>query len=68
MSAITSKPTRQQLLRGITSLQDLFGKAMAYHGNDRDPNGFEKGSKALEQAHELCIELRGFDPICKGLK
>lgn len=65
---LTKKPTRRQLLMGITRLQNLIGKAMSAHGNDRDPNGFEKGSRLLDEAHELCIELRGFDPICEELE
>lgn len=46
----------------ITELQGLIGRAMARHGNDRDRDGYEKGQKLLEQAHELCIQARTFDP------
>lgn len=65
---LKKKPTRRELLMGITRLQNLVGKAMSCHGNDRDPNGFEKGSRHLEEAHHLCIELRSFDPICEELR
>nr|WP_280971437.1 hypothetical protein [Cupriavidus gilardii]WDE72675.1 hypothetical protein [Cupriavidus gilardii] len=59
---ITKKPTRKELLMVITELQGLIGRAMARHGNDRDRDGYEKGQKLLEQAHELCIQARTFDP------
>jgi hypothetical protein len=59
---ITKKPSRKQLLKVIVELQDLIGKAQARHGNDRDPNGFEKGQKLLEEAFQLCLEARQFDP------
>lgn len=62
MQAIAKKPTRKDLMKVITELQKLIGTAMSRHGNDRDPNGFEKGQIALEQAHNLCIEARSFDP------
>ncbi|AMR77980.1 hypothetical protein [Cupriavidus nantongensis] len=62
MLAIAKKPTRRELLQVITELQDLIGKAMARHGNDRDRDGYEMRQKYLEQAHELCIEARSFDP------
>lgn len=62
MPSITKKPSRKDLLRVITELQTLIGTAMSRHGNDRDPHGFEKGQRALEQAHNLCIEARAFDP------
>ena len=65
MAAIYKKPTRRQLLMGITRLQNLVGMALAHHQNDRDQDGFEKGVRLLNEAHELCIELRSFDPICK---
>jgi hypothetical protein len=62
MLTVTKKPSRKELLKVITELQKLVGTAMHTHGNDRDPNGFERGQKALERAHELCIQARAFDP------
>ena len=51
--------TRESRPEG-TELQRLIGGAMKHHGNDRD--GYEKGQKALERAHEQCFEARSFDP------
>lgn len=62
------KPNRRDLLIVITRLQGLIGQAMSLHGNDRDPHGFEKGQKLLNEAHTLCIEARGFDPPLDGKK
>lgn len=62
MLYVPKKPSRKDLLKVITRLQVLIGQAEAFHGNDRDPNGHEKGQKALRQAHELCIQARSFDP------
>lgn len=59
---ITKKPTRKDLLKVVTELQRLIGRGMACHGNDRDPHGFEKGNNALQEAHNLCIAARSFDP------
>lgn len=55
------KPTRRELMQGITRLQNLIGQAICLHGNDRDKDGFEKAQAVLDEAHELCIELRGYD-------
>lgn len=59
---IESKPNRRQLLRVIGELQDLIGRANALHANDRDPNGFEKAQAALDEAFQLCLDARSFDP------
>jgi len=59
---IDSKPTRAQLLRVVAELQSLIGEASAAHGNDRDPDGFEKGQAALRKAFGLCVAARRFDP------
>lgn len=59
---VNKKPNRKEMLAIITELQLLIGKAIGLHGNDRDPNGYEKGQKILEEAHQLCIEARSFDP------
>jgi len=55
------KPTRRDLLIVISRLQDVIGKSTAAHGNDRDPNGFEEGMKALDEAFRLCIEASSQD-------
>jgi hypothetical protein len=49
------------LLRTIMELQNLIGLASGLHGNDRNPNGFEKGQDALKEAFDLCIEAQRFD-------
>ena len=59
---IRSKPSRRKLMQVICHLQYLIGKAAAYHGNDRDNDGFEKGQNLLSEAHKLCILARSFDP------
>lgn len=56
------KPTRRDLLVVVGRLQDLIGQASASHGNDRDPDGFEKGMKHLETAFRLCVNALGHDP------
>ena len=55
--------TRRELLVVIARLQSLCGEAMMGYGNDRDPNGFEKGQTALKVLHALCIDAAGRDPI-----
>jgi hypothetical protein len=59
---ITKKPSRKDLLKVIAELQRLVGAAHGLHGNDRNRMGFEDGQKRLEEAHELCIQARSFDP------
>lgn len=56
------KPHRRDLMKVIAELQYLIGEAQASHGNDRNPNGFEQGQKALEKAFNLCLAARSFDP------
>ena len=41
----------------LGTVQDLIGVAKGCHMNDRDPNGFEKGQKALDEAFGLVVEL-----------
>lgn len=55
------------LLRVISELQGLVGRASSYHANDRDRNGHEKGQACLHTAHELCIEASSFDDQVDGL-
>lgn len=62
MRAITKKPSRGDLIKVVTELQRLIGKAQVCHGNDRNPNGFEQGQKALDEAFDLCLSARAFDP------
>lgn len=65
---VHNKPNRRVLLKGITRLQNLISEARGLHANDRDPNGFVQAQALLTQAHELCIELRAFDPPGEELK
>jgi hypothetical protein len=55
------RPTRRDLLVVVGRLQDLVGRAMCAHGNDRNPDGFEQGMRALQAAHELCVAARSLD-------
>ena len=59
------KPTRRDLLVVISRLQGFIGRAIGFHGNDRDRNGFERGQSELEAAHLLCIESSAQDPPVK---
>lgn len=59
---ITKKPSRRELLKVVSELQDLIGEAVAAHANDRDPDAFVKVQTPLEKAFELCIQARSFDP------
>ena len=59
------KPTRRDLLVVIGRLQDLIGRSLSTHGNDRNPDGFEQGMRALNDAFQLCIEARRQDPPVK---
>ena len=59
---VTAKPSRRKLMQVICELQRLVGEASAFHGNDRDNDGFEKGQKLLAEAHKLCLDARSFDP------
>jgi hypothetical protein len=51
----------------LTRLQGFISHASSCHGNDRDPDGFEKGQAALSEAMELVIAARGFDPPLDGV-
>lgn len=46
----------------LAKIQDLVGNAINWHGNDRDPNGFEKGQKALKEAFSIVVEMRSKYP------
>ena len=59
---LTKKPSRKDLLRVITELQGMIGNALGLHWNDRDPQGHENGQRLLQEAHDLCIRARSFDP------
>lgn len=48
-----TKKERKQL----ATVQDLIGHADNCHGNDRDPNGFENGQKALRKAFQIVVEM-----------
>lgn len=55
------RPTRRDLLVVIARLQDHIGRAQGYHGNDRDPDGFERGQEELKAAERLCHEAAAQD-------
>lgn len=59
---ITKKPSRRDLLKVITELQTLISRGRSLHANDRNPHGFEQGQNVLNEAFELCIAARSFDP------
>lgn len=52
---IAKGPVRK-LLVTITRLQDLVGRAQAFYENDRNPDGYELGGNALEEAFNLCVQ------------
>lgn len=62
MKPVPRKPTRRDLLVVIGRLQDIVSSAESCHGNDRDPNGFEKGQDLLKRAFRLCVSALGSDP------
>ncbi len=57
---ITKRPSRRDLLRVVYELQNIVGRAMVAN-NDRNPNQWGDTTKALEEAHTLCIDARAFD-------
>lgn len=59
---ITKKPSRNDLLKIVTLLQTMISNGRSLHANDLNPHGFEQGQKVLQDAFELCIKARSFDP------
>ena len=59
---VTRKPTRKDLLRVVSELQNLIGEAMAAHDNDRDPDSQLKVRAPLAKGFDLCVRARSFDP------
>lgn len=59
---VTRKPTRKDLIRLVTELQDLIGEALAAHDNDRDPDSQLKVRTPLSTGFDLCVQARSFDP------
>jgi len=54
----------KQELKKLARVQDLVGRAIGYHGNDRDPNGFERGQSSLNEAFDLIVDMLGkYPPI-----
>lgn len=52
------------IIQKVGEIQKLVGEAKALHDNDRDKNGHYLAQKKLDEAHELCIEIRNmYDPI-----
>ena len=60
--------TSKDFLEIITTIQSLVEKGKSYHMNDRNPNGFELGNKSLEEAIELCLEVRSMFPVTGYIK
>lgn len=64
MKTKIAKGNTRKLLIVIGKLQTLIGQAKNNHENDRNPNGFEKGQKALDEAFRLCLQARSeYDPV-----
>lgn len=59
------KPTRRDLLVVIGRLQDLIGRASSHAGNDRSPNRLANTQGTLDEAVQLCVEARCYDPPIK---
>ncbi len=53
------RPTRRDLLVVIGRLQGLIGHASSLYGNDRKPNGFEHGTRALKEAERAVYRSEG---------
>jgi hypothetical protein len=52
------------IIEKIGKVQNLVGRAKALHDDDRSPNAHEKAQNALDEAFELCLEIRNmYDPI-----
>jgi len=58
---IRKKPTRIDLLRVLDRLQYLVGHAIGTAHDDRNPCRLAVLVSALNEAHDLCIDARGFD-------
>ena len=59
---ITKKPTRKDLLKVISRLQGLIGSAQGIYDNDIATNRADRLHLLLEEAFDLCIQARSFDP------
>ena len=55
------RPTRRDLLLVIGRLQDKIGRARGAN-NDRNPNRFAEIDGVLQEAQELCVAARSYDP------
>lgn len=52
------------IIEMVGKIQALVGEAKSLHYADTNPDGFYIAQKKLEEAHELCIEIRNlYDPI-----
>jgi hypothetical protein len=52
------------IIQKVGEIQNLLGRAKALHDDDRSPNSHEKAQKALNEAFELCLEIRNmYDPV-----
>ena len=55
------RPTRRDLLVLIGALQDVLGRALSAHHDDRSQNQHGPISKMFEDALATCIEARSHD-------
>lgn len=54
----------KKIIETVMRIQYLIGMAKGCHEDDRDPDGHEKGQKALGEAFELCLEITGmYEPL-----
>ena len=55
------KIPRKKLIEGIGKVQDLVGRAMGAYLDDRSADRNEKVTTALEEAFDVCVDLRSTD-------
>lgn len=56
------KPGRRELLKVITRIQDLAGKAKGAYQDDRAVERWSKVIEPLEEIFNLCVNARRMDP------
>ena len=58
------KATREvrEILEKVSELQGLIGKANANFRDDRGVGAFERCGEALQEAFDLCVEIRSEYP------
>lgn len=68
VAAVRRRPTRRDLLIVIARLQGYIGSLNGISRNDRDRMQQDKMVPMFQEALELCIDARGFDPPLDGQK